>query len=75
MNLLKTICNITNRYASPFEMADDGIMGMNQRNVNFIGRYNKRNLFPHIDNKLCIQYTSDCADEEESSYAGYSAIF
>ena len=52
MNLLKTICNIKNRYASPFEMADDGIMGMNQRNVNFIGRYNKRNLFPLVDNKL-----------------------
>lgn len=52
MNLLKKICNIKNRYVSPFEMADDGIMGMNQRNVNFIGRYNKRNLFPLVDNKL-----------------------
>ena len=49
MNLLKKICNLKNRYASPFEMADDGIMGMNQRNVNFIGRYNKRNLFPLVD--------------------------
>lgn len=27
-------------------------MGMNQRNVNYIGRYNKRRLYPLVDNKL-----------------------
>lgn len=40
------------RYASPFELTHFGIMGMNQRNVNYIGRYNKRRLFPLVDNKL-----------------------
>ena len=29
-----------------------GIMGMNQRNVNYIGRYNQRRLYPLVDNKL-----------------------
>jgi alpha-L-glutamate ligase-like protein len=46
------ISTLKERYASPFEMVSDGIMGMNQRNVNYIGRYNKRNLFPLVDNKL-----------------------
>ncbi len=52
MNLLAKIKECAGKYASPFEMAADGIMGMNQRNVNYIGRYNKRNLFPLVDNKL-----------------------
>lgn len=52
MDLLKKLKDFKNRYASPFEMRDDGIMGMNQRNVNYIGRYNKRSLFPLVDNKL-----------------------
>ena len=52
MDLLKKLKEFKNRYASPFEMRDDGIMGMNQRNVNYIGRYNKRSLFPLVDNKL-----------------------
>ncbi len=29
-----------------------GIMGMNQRNISYIGRYNPRHLFPLVDNKL-----------------------
>ncbi len=43
---------ILTRYANPFTMADDGIMGMNTRNISYIGRYNKRHLFPLVDNKL-----------------------
>ena len=27
-------------------------MGMNQRNVSYIGRYNPRSLYPLVDNKL-----------------------
>ncbi len=42
----------TNKYANPFELYEYGIMGMNQRNVNYIGRYNKRRLYPLVDNKL-----------------------
>lgn len=40
------------RYANPIAMYRQGIMGMNQRNVNYIGRYNKRKLYPLVDNKL-----------------------
>ena len=40
------------RYTSPFKLASLGIMGMNQRNVNYIGRYNPRKLYPLVDNKL-----------------------
>ena len=40
------------RYANPFDLVNFGIMGMNQRNVNYIGRYNKRRLYPLVDNKL-----------------------
>lgn len=40
------------RYTSPFKLANLGIMGMNQRNVNYIGRYNPRSLYPLVDNKL-----------------------
>jgi alpha-L-glutamate ligase-like protein len=31
---------------------DEGIMGMNCRNIRFISRYNKRALYPLVDNKL-----------------------
>lgn len=40
------------RYANPIFMYRQGIMGMNQRNVSYIGRYNKRKLYPLVDNKL-----------------------
>ena len=40
------------RYANPLEMGRDGIMGMNQRNINYISRYNRRSLYPLVDNKL-----------------------
>ena len=40
------------QYTSPLKLMRMGIMGMNQRNVNYIGRYNKRKLYPLVDNKL-----------------------
>ena len=40
------------KYTSPFKLAKLGIMGMNQRNVSYIGRYNPRSLYPLVDNKL-----------------------
>ncbi len=40
------------KYTSPFKLASLGIMGMNQRNVGYIGRYNPRSLYPLVDNKL-----------------------
>lgn len=44
--------DLKNRYANPFELEEYGIMGMNQRNVNYIGRFNQRKLYPLVDNKL-----------------------
>ncbi|MBV7299940.1 alpha-L-glutamate ligase-like protein [Enterovibrio paralichthyis] len=40
------------KYTSPFRLNRAGIMGMNRRNISYIGRYNKRSLFPLVDNKL-----------------------
>ena len=45
------LLDLKNRY-NPLRWATDGIMGMNQRNVNYIGRYNKRKLYPLVDNKV-----------------------
>lgn len=39
-------------WANPFKLNDRGIMGMNQRNFSYIGRYNDRKLFPNVDDKL-----------------------
>lgn len=39
-------------FSSPFKLARKGIMGMNQRNIGYIARYNPRKLFPLVDNKL-----------------------
>ena len=33
-------------------LARQGILGMNRRNIAYIGRYNPRRLFPLVDNKL-----------------------
>ena len=40
------------QYANPLDLMHFGIMGLNQRNVNYIGRYNQRRLYPLVDNKL-----------------------
>ncbi|MEZ8142383.1 alpha-L-glutamate ligase-like protein [Enterovibrio norvegicus FF-33] len=40
------------KYTSPFKLNRAGIMGMNRRNISYIGRYNQRRLFPLVDNKL-----------------------
>ena len=39
-------------FSSPFKLKSKGIMGMNQRNSGYIGRYNPRKLYPLVDNKL-----------------------
>lgn len=52
LNLKERLRGVISRYANPLEMTSDGIMGMNQRNINYISRYNKRSLYPLVDNKL-----------------------
>ena len=39
-------------FANPFKLRCKGIMGMNQRNSRYIGRYNPRKRYPLVDNKL-----------------------
>jgi len=40
------------KWISPNELRKLGVLGMNSRNVDYIGRLNKRSLFPLVDNKL-----------------------
>ncbi len=37
---------------NPFQLKSKGILGINQRNSDYIMRYNKRSLYPLVDNKL-----------------------
>ena len=39
------------KLANPKTLRERGIMGMNQRNCAYIGRYNDRKLFPNVDDK------------------------
>ncbi|MCC4799222.1 alpha-L-glutamate ligase-like protein [Enterovibrio norvegicus] len=43
---------LTKKFTSPFKLNRAGIMGMNRRNISYIGRYNNRKLFPLVDDKL-----------------------
>ncbi|SHO56122.1 alpha-L-glutamate ligase-like protein [Vibrio quintilis] len=43
---------ILSRLASPFLLKSKGILGMNQRNHSYIGRYNDRARYPLVDDKL-----------------------
>ena len=36
----------------PTRLRDKGIIGMNRRNIRYIGRYNARHLYPLVDDKL-----------------------
>lgn len=40
------------KWTTPWRLGRMGILGMNCRNLDFIGRYNPRSLFPGVDNKL-----------------------
>lgn len=40
------------KFASPKTLRKAGIIGINQRNNDYIAKYNKRKLFPLVDNKL-----------------------
>lgn len=48
-------------FASPAELREAGILGMNSRNFKFIAKQNKRRLYPLVDDKvqtkaLALQY-------------------
>ena len=42
----------------PSELRRRGILGMNARNVGYIGRYNPRCNYPLVDNKLATKHTA-----------------
>ncbi|MDZ7852898.1 MAG: alpha-L-glutamate ligase-like protein [Halomonas sp.] len=39
-------------WTTPARLRAKGIVGMNRRNIRYIGRYNKRRLYPLVDDKL-----------------------
>lgn len=39
-------------FISPSKLRESGILGINGRNVEYINRYNKRSLYPLVDDKL-----------------------
>ncbi len=39
-------------FATPNQLREAGILGMNRRNFKFIAKYNKRNLYPSVDDKV-----------------------
>lgn len=41
-----------NNWTRPIRLRDKGIIGMNRRNIRYIGRYNSRRLYPLVDDKL-----------------------
>lgn len=42
----------TSQFTTPGKLHHKGIMGMNQRNHSYIGRYNDRSKYPLVDDKL-----------------------
>ena len=43
---------MTPAWLLPGELRSTGVLGMNRRNIEFIGRYNERSKFPLVDDKL-----------------------
>ena len=39
-------------FVNPLRLRDRGVLGINQRNSDYIMRYNKRKLYPLVDDKL-----------------------
>jgi alpha-L-glutamate ligase-like protein len=50
--LFNWIKEIRERYAHPGKLAKKGVLGMNRRNISYISRYNPRQLYPLVDDKL-----------------------
>ncbi len=46
-------------WIAPNQLKDRGILGMNRRNIGYIGPYNERRLFPLVDNKLSTKLLAE----------------
>ncbi|MFK7815858.1 MAG: alpha-L-glutamate ligase-like protein [Gammaproteobacteria bacterium] len=49
-------------FANPFLLRKQGVLGINQRNSDYIMRYNKRKLYPLVDDKLQTKQLAINAD-------------
>lgn len=61
-------------FCSPFKLKRKGILGMNQRNSGYIGRYNPRRLFPLVDNKLKTKTIAHAANVTTPALLGVISI-
>ncbi len=59
-------------FIRPSALNSRGILGMNARNLEFIGRYNRRSLYPLVDNKLSTKHLAQ--DHNLSTPALHLAI-
>jgi alpha-L-glutamate ligase-like protein len=39
-------------FVSPWALREQGVLGMNSRNIHYVARYNQRHLYPIVDDKL-----------------------
>jgi hypothetical protein len=49
-------------FANPFKLKKLGILGMNKRNIHYIGGENDRKYYPLVDNKLKTKVVAENAD-------------
>ncbi|MFT6928322.1 MAG: alpha-L-glutamate ligase-like protein [Psychromonas sp.] len=61
-------------FVSPFKLRDKGVMGMNQRNSGYIGRYNPRKLYPLVDNKLQTKIIARAANVTTPALLGVISL-
>jgi hypothetical protein len=48
-------------FSKPSRLRDYGLLGMNQRNVAYISRYNPRRLYPRVDDKMETKVLAESA--------------
>ena len=49
------------KFANPSQLKRRHVLGMNERNIHFIGRYNQRHLYPLVDDKLLTKKIAEKA--------------
>ena len=52
MSTSAVVAFLNKRFISPWELHKLSVLGMNNRNVGYISRYNERHLYPLVDDKL-----------------------
>ncbi|WP_354624759.1 alpha-L-glutamate ligase-like protein [Psychromonas sp. MME2] len=61
-------------FANPFTLKANGVLGMNQRNGRYIGRYNPRRLYPLVDNKLQTKIIAQKANVTTPALLGVISV-